>query len=231
MTRGVPHIHGGPGHRMPGAPDVAAAEQHERQRLSWLLHDHVLQDLLVARQDLLEAGESGPVVHALASVEASIAAVRGAVRGLQPPPRPHADLVTALTQLGDLYSRHAQCSLTVDVEEDGVGEGDELLLCVARELIRNAQKHAGADRVWCSVRAVEGGTELEVRDDGHGFVLAEADAAVAAGHIGLASCRARVELVGGHFTVRTGADGTTVTAWLPGAPSYDRTTLGSTGRP
>jgi signal transduction histidine kinase len=200
-----------------GAPVATNAAERERERLSWLLHDHVLQDLMVARQDLAaaEEGDLGALAQACASLDAATGAVRAAVRDLHPPPRAHLELERALAQLGDLYARHTRCVLTVEVDGACDPAHVEVVLSLARELIRNAQLHAGADYVSCRVRGRDGGTELQVRDDGCGFALAEADAALAAGHIGLASCRSRVDAVRGRFTVRSGRDGTSVVAWLP----------------
>jgi two-component system NarL family sensor kinase len=93
---------------------------------------------------------------------------------------------------------------------------DELILSLARELLVNAAKHAGATHVDVAVRRSGDRLVLEVADDGAGIPDGRLDAAVRDGHIGLASSRQRVEAVGGRLVVVTAlGTGTRVTAMLP----------------
>jgi signal transduction histidine kinase len=196
------------------------AEEGERQRLSLMLHDHALQQLLAARQDLAEADDAdghGAVGRARIAVEQAVAEIRDVVSDLHPALVTRTGLAAALTHLGELYGRHGRAQLEVAVAERCEGMHDELLLSIARELIRNAQKHADAEHVVCRVVEADGGVLLTVVDDGCGFDLAQLDSAVARGHIGLAGSRARVEALGGRFELASDDTGTTISVWLPAA--------------
>jgi signal transduction histidine kinase len=104
----------------------------------------------------------------------------------------------------------------VTVEPDAAGARDELVLSLARELLANAARHAGATRVDVTVRADGGTVLLSVSDDGAGISPGRVQAALAEGAIGLASCRERVEALGGSLTVRAAPGaGTRVLARIP----------------
>ena len=71
-----------------------------------------------------------------------------------------------------------------------------------------------ARRLSLSRRAAR--VELCVADDGVGMAPERAGAALADGHVGLASTRQRVEAAGGSFELRSSpGDGTTVRVTLP----------------
>ena len=96
---------------------------------------------------------------------------------------------------------------------------DELVLSLARELLRNAAKHARASRVEVAVRGDADGVVLEVTDDGVGIPDGRLREALAQGHVGVASSRERAEAIGGRLRVGPrpdGRPGTLATALLPG---------------
>ncbi|MDX6725396.1 MAG: two-component system, NarL family, sensor kinase [Baekduia sp.] len=84
-----------------------------------------------------------------------------------------------------------------------VGEVDDTLLTVARELIDNAAEHSEAGRLDVSVGREECGVVLDVSDDGVGTTPDELQRARAAGHLGLAICAGRVDARGGQFDIDT----------------------------
>ena len=63
---------------------------------------------------------------------------------------------------------------------------DGLLFSIARELIANATRHAGASHVDVTVTREDGEVVLLVEDDGGGIPPERARAAALNGHIGLA---------------------------------------------
>jgi two-component system NarL family sensor kinase len=97
-----------------------------------------------------------------------------------------------------------------------VGLRDELVMSLARELLTNAARHAGAQTVVVSVRREGGAVVLEVADDGCGLDAEAVASAPLQGHIGLASLVQRAEAVGGALDLDAGdGPGTTVRAHLP----------------
>jgi two-component system NarL family sensor kinase len=180
--------------------DVLAASDRERRRLAGWLHDGPVQNLLVAGQDLAEAerGDAEALRRARAVVRATVPELRGLLVDLHPGLFASAGFAGALRALAEEQARRGAFAVDVFVDGDG-GEHDQLLLSLARELLLNVVRHAGARRVTVAVR--HEGSELEVCDDGRGFDAARAASALAGGHIGLASSAERVESLGGRLEV------------------------------
>ena len=129
----------------------------------------------------------------------------------------HASLDQALTTTAEEQAKRGGFEVSVEVAEDAVGRSDELVFSLARELMINAAKHSRAERVWVRVTTTEvGGVLVEVGDDGVGMPERAIDDAVREGHIGLASARERVDVLGGTFAIETAADeGTVVRLVIP----------------
>jgi two-component system, NarL family, sensor kinase len=193
------------------------AEERERKRLAEILHDEAVQDLLAAGQDLDDAARGDPEAlgRARDGVGRSVGRLRHAISDLHPYVMEHAGLEAALRSLVD-RRRRGRTSWTLHVDAEAVGADDRLLVSLARELTANAAKHAGAGQVTVSVRRADGEVVLEVADDGRGLDRRLASAAVATGHLGLASCKERVDAAGGRLELldRPGG-GTLVRARLP----------------
>jgi PAS domain S-box-containing protein len=201
------------------------AEERVRRRISEQLHDGALQDLLAARQDLVEA--AGPSAdadtreemlgYAREGVERAVKLLREAVHALHPVVLQHGGLEAAMQAAADQAARQGSFRAEVTVDTAAAGLRDELVLSLARELLNNAAKHAEADVVQVTVARQDGNVLLEVTDDGRGLDPAAIAAAPMNGHIGLASLTQRVEAVGGTLDLRGAATGrgTTVLARLP----------------
>jgi two-component system, NarL family, sensor kinase len=181
------------------------AEQVERRRLAEDLHDHALQTLLVAGQELDELAEDHPDVDLGpldAAVRGTVRELREVVGALHPYVLDEAGLAVALRRLAQRLGGQAGVAVTVDAPDDlPAAPHDRLLYGVARELLTNVGKHAGAEHV--AVALADDGPErrLEVDDDGCGLDPAALGSRLAQGHIGLKSTRARVEGVGGTVSI------------------------------
>jgi PAS domain S-box-containing protein len=198
------------------------AEERARQRISEQLHDGALQDLLAARQDLVEAEGPDPgtrkemLGYARHGIERAVQRLREAVHALHPVVLQHGGLEAAVQAAADHAARQGGFRPAVTVEPEAAGLRDELVMSLAYELLANAAKHAAADTVAIAVRRDDGHVLLEVADDGRGLDAGAMAAAPLSGHIGLASLVQRVEAVGGTLDVETGdRRGTTVRARLP----------------
>jgi two-component system NarL family sensor kinase len=200
------------------------AEERVRQRISETLHDGALQDLLAARQDLVEAATAGEdagreemLGYAREGVERAVALLREAVHALHPVVLQHGGLEAAMQAAAGQAARQGNFRAEVTVDPAATGLRDELVMSIARELLTNCAKHAQADTVRVSVGRENGGVLLEVADDGRGIDAAAVAAAPMHGHIGLASLTQRVEAVGGSLDLGNAPDGrgTTVLARLP----------------
>ena len=203
------------------AAQILDAEEHTRRRISEMLHDHSLQDLLAARQDLAEAvaNPSRAVEHAArarASVERAARDLRDAVADLHPVLLEEGGLPAALAAIADHRGRRGGFDCRVNVDPDAVGLHDALLVSLARELLTNVAKHARATRAAVDVRREGEWLVLEVVDDGRGAAAGCLEAALGEGHIGLAALTRRVEALGGRFEFSSAPGrGTQVRASIP----------------
>jgi PAS domain S-box-containing protein len=200
------------------------AEERVRQRISETLHDGALQDLLAARQDLVEAETAREATareemlgYAREGVERAVRLLREAVHALHPVVLQHGGLEAAMQAAADQAARQGGFTAEVAVDPEATGLRDELVMSLARELLTNCAKHAHAETVRVTVGRENGAVLLEVADDGRGIDAAAVAAAPMNGHIGLASLTQRVEAVGGSLDLGNAPDGrgTTVVARLP----------------
>ncbi|MFD4369764.1 sensor histidine kinase [Rhodococcus sp. NPDC058521] len=194
------------------------AEQRERRQLAEHLHDGPLQSVLVARMDVEEVRETHPNVildAAETTLRDAASQLRSTVTTLHPQVLAQLGLTAALRELADFHSRR-DVEVTTHIEEVVHPEGEELIYQVARELLTNVTKHAGATAVDLDLAVTDGRIVLTVADDGGGFDLSVVSERVAQGHIGLASHLVRVENAGGTFDITsTPGAGTTVVASFP----------------
>jgi signal transduction histidine kinase len=125
-------------------------------------------------------------------------------------------LVASLEAECERFARQQSIEVEKSLEEIPVSVPDETVLClfrVAQEALRNVARHAKARAVKVALLDVDRGLQLTIGDDGVGFGSGRPDDDP---HLGLASMRERVELVGGKFEIESApGHGTTITAWVP----------------
>jgi signal transduction histidine kinase len=190
---------------------VMEAEEAARRRIAQLIHDDALQSLLAANQELHEAAPGrAQVTRAHEVVSASIERLREALVALHPVTLEEGGFELALGAVTRQAERQGGFEVDVDIDREAIGDQDELLLAVARELITNAVRHSGASRVSVRLSRVDGGVELEVADDGSGIPPGRREQALADGHIGLASVTQRLGAAGGALEITDAPGGGTV---------------------
>ncbi|HXV53837.1 MAG TPA: ATP-binding protein [Solirubrobacterales bacterium] len=195
---------------------VIDAEDQGRRRIAQLIHDDSLQTLLAANQELIEAAPGrAQVQRAHEVVAATIARLREAMMALHPVTLEQGGFEQALGAVARQAARQGGFEIRIEVEPEALGAEDELLLSIARELLTNAARHAGAEQVSVALRRVGGELELEVIDDGRGIEEGRRDEALAEGHIGLASVHERVRAASGEFELESSPAGTRAVAHLP----------------
>lgn len=201
--------------------DALDAEDRTRERISQRLHDEALQSLLAARQDIAQAiarpERHELVVRARERTHQAIRELRAAVLELHPVIL-ELGLAPAIIAVAQQEAQRSGFQVEVDVAPgtDGDPERSRLVLSLARELLTNIARHAGAGYAGVSLRRCDGELHLEVWDDGCGIKLSRPEQALSDGHIGLASVAHRVEALGGAFELdSTPGSGTTVRAAIP----------------
>jgi len=196
------------------------AERRARRRISEALHDGALQDLLAVRNELYAMTGRGGDDAALAAAQESLTGIvgrlRDVMRALHPTMLQYGGLEAALLAVVEQERGAGAFEAHVTVEPGAAGARDELLLSLARELLANAARHANATRIEVVARRESGAVVLSVADDGAGFAPGRLEKAFASGAIGVASCRERVEAVGGGFAVHSAPGaGTRAVARIP----------------
>jgi two-component system NarL family sensor kinase len=184
--------------------DALEAEQRERKTLAEALHDHAIQNLLSARHELEEAGES--VTHpalerADSALTDTVGQLREAVFELHPYVLEEAGLEAGIRSLAQQAAARGGFELRLELSAPGPGRHDQLLFSAARELLANVVRHAEAKRVLVRLTSTPDRLELVVEDDGRGVPPERLAERLAEGHVGLASQRVRIEAAGGTMQV------------------------------
>ena len=192
------------------------SEDAARRRIAQLIHDDALQSLLAAHQELLEAapGRVG-VTRAHEVVGGAIERLREALLSLHPVTLEEGGFEHALGAVARQAERQGGFEVELALQPRAIGIHDELLLAVARELLANAAKHSGAQRVALALRRNRDRLELEVTDDGRGIPPGRREEALAEGHVGLAAATQRVRAAGGTLDIAGSDAGTTARVSVP----------------
>jgi signal transduction histidine kinase len=194
------------------------AEARARRELSYALHDELVQELLVAQQDLKEARRGRPeyLDRAQAALGGAVERLRHEIFQLHPHLLETAGLEAALEAVAGQQWRGRGEPPLIAVAPEATGADDELLFSLGRELLTNAARHAGAANVELTIERAGNRIELCCRDDGRGIEPDARAAALGDGHLGLAACTERVEALGGTLEIdSTPGHGTEVRASIP----------------
>jgi signal transduction histidine kinase/ligand-binding sensor domain-containing protein len=215
------------------------ARVNERTRIARELHDSLLQGFqglmfrLQAVRDLLPGrpGEAMEVLDtALERGDKAIAEGRDTVSDLREPILADSDIAEALTALGKELALQSGNGLVPCVRVLLEGKQRELnpmlrdeIYRIAREALRNAFRHARAQKIEAEITYSDSEFLLHVRDDGGGIDPEVANQGARAGHWGLPGMRERAKSFGGKLEVWSehGA-GTEIELSVPGAIAYGK---------
>jgi len=209
------------------------AEEEERKRIARELHDDTAQSLaaLLIRLRLLRGVEDGTardrIVDELRTeVGEALERIRRFARGLRPPALEELGLVPALESHVRSLSESVGIPIRFDAQpiEDGLGQQAELALYrIAQEATSNAVRHANPERVVIRLTRVGANIQLQVEDDGIGFLLGEVTERQDGG-LGIFGMQERAGYVGGQVRIDTAPGrGTRVDVLIP-APKRRRAT-------
>ncbi|WCB92227.1 hypothetical protein DSM104299_00917 [Baekduia alba] len=203
------------------------ASDAERRRIASDLHDGVVQDVAGVAFGLApladdaarrgDAAEAGALRDSAARLRHGVRALRTLLVEIHPPTLASAGLPSALS---DLLSRLAADGVATDLGiDDAAAAGtsrDELVYRVAREALRNVERHAEARSVRVAVTCAGETVRLVVADDGRGFDAATRAARGEHGHVGLTLLEDLVNQEGGTLTISAAVgEGTRVELEVP----------------
>ena len=207
---------------------VLAAQEEERRRVAYEVHDGLAQTAAAAHQLLqafarLYSPDSDKarrnLERALELVQQTVGEARQVIADLRPTVLDDFGLGTAVRQQ---VQRLGGDGRRIGYEES---LGDErlpsvletALYRVAQESLTNVQKHAPSAKVQVTLQRLDGSVRLRVQDWGGGFSPEEVATGDGPGErVGLSSMRERIALLGGSFEIHSepGA-GTEVVAEVP----------------
>lgn len=197
---------------------IVRSEENERRKISWLLHDELLQELAFLKMSMeaLVSNRGEPAENVLAKVKdlskiisRAIKATRSMSQRLHPSLLDRFGPVVAIQDLCSDFRTKAHCR--VDFSADVVNGKDmdpTLAITLYRlvdEAFRNIRKHAQAERVTVRLSTETGRLHLLIQDDGLGFDPKQQAAEAAKGkHLGMSIMRERTTLLNGDMAVETG---------------------------
>ena len=210
----------------------------ERMRVARELHDTLLQSfqasliqMQAARNVLARRPEKAEqsLDKAITTAAGAVAEGRSAIQNLRAHPAGEADLAQLLTAAGQELAHSEEAPenppvfrLTVEGERRDLEPllQDEVYR-IARELLRNAFRHAQAGRIEAEIRYESRHLRVHIRDDGKGIDSEVLKAGGRAGHCGLPGMRERADRFGGklEFWSEAGA-GTEAVLTVPAAAAY-----------
>jgi signal transduction histidine kinase/ligand-binding sensor domain-containing protein len=213
----------------------------ERTRIARDLHDTLLQSfqallprLQAAIYKLPESAVEARKTLEVAVDQASEAITEGrdAVQGLRASTVEQNDLALAIRTVGEelASAENNRSSPEFNVVVEGTSRNlhpilrDEVYR-LAAEALRNAFRHAAAQKVEVEIRYDERHFRLRVRDDGKGIGDEVLRAEEREGHYGLPGMKERAGLVGGKLTIWSEVDnGTEIELVIPASRAYAQPT-------
>ncbi len=197
---------------------LVSAQENERRRISYDLHDNVWQTLIAIRSEI-ERLFSDPNLAGREALQdkskkimTAILDMVGKIRSMQGDLWPYVlDDIGILATI-DWYCREFEKNhpgTTVETQdrlsENEIPSSTKIVIYrILQETLSNVAKHGHASRVTLRLMKKDHGMEFSVEDNGIGFDLEETIAKRAPwGGVGLLSIKARIELSGGSFAVES----------------------------
>jgi len=210
----------------------------ERTRVARELHDTLLQSfhgLLLRFQAATNLLPERPaearktLESAIDQAAQAITEGRDAVQGLRSSTVVASDFALTINTLGQELASGATNPNATEFHVDVEGTPQNLhpilrdeVYRIVGEAMRNAFKHAQAQRIEVEIRYDERQLRLRVRDDGKGIDAKHLDGDGYAGHYGLRGMRERAKLMGGKLAVWSELDsGTEVELSIPASRAYE----------
>ncbi|MBI3974697.1 MAG: ATP-binding protein [Chloroflexi bacterium] len=200
-----------------------AAQDAEREKLAYEVHDRIAQSLVTIFQQLQLVEvmtEALPDVHRAVVRCSSLTRqvtreVRHIIHDLYPPGLAEMGLKALLADDLRHMANETGCQVVLDTPlQRRLRQETELVIYrIFREALTNVQRHAQAQQVRVSLQLTAQEVCLEVQDDGTGFDLSAQESRRIGG---LRSMHRRAELAGGHCRIESAPRrGTTVVVRLP----------------
>ena len=204
-------------------------QDDERRRVARALHDTTAQNLaaLCMSLSMLEKQADGlTTAHreilrgCTALAETSSDEIRTTAYLLHPPLLEELGLSNALREYVDGFTKRSHIEIQLALPEDLPRMSARLETTVFRvmqESLSNIHRHSGSPSAEIVLSRSEQDVVLTIRDSGKGFRLTELpdERGIEGLGVGIAGMRERLRQLGGHLSIASSDQGTTVTAQLP----------------
>jgi PAS domain S-box-containing protein len=213
---------------------LVVAQDEERRRVAYEIHDGLTQVAIAAHQHLQVFAdghppgsrvEAGELDRALSLAQRVVREARHVIEGLRPAVLDDFGLAAALRlMVEELREEGWQVSYEENLGAERLSpEAETGLYRVAQEATSNARKHAGNRKVRLGLALGKRKVRLEVEDWGRGF---DPEAVKRDGgpgeRVGLAGMRERIDLLEGKLSIAsTPGNGTYVVAEVPRQGSFN----------
>jgi NarL family two-component system sensor histidine kinase LiaS len=193
----------------------------ERNRLARDLHDSVKQQMFALRMLLgsaqMETPDQSEAQRTLLDAERIVSSAQqeltALISALRPVGLAHQGLSVALRELCENLTKRT--GITCDVRiPDGLAlapPAEQEVFRTAQEALANIARHSGATRVEALAERTPEALILRIRDNGHGFDVAQTDTQ----GVGLHSMRERIEGLGGTLQISSSVGGTLISMHVP----------------
>jgi PAS domain S-box-containing protein len=197
--------------------DLIMAQEKERKRISFELHDELGQSLLALKlriksiEDKLisdQAGIMDVIEQARKYIDHIVDNVRRLSMVLSPSILEDLGLSSALRWLMEETARHCEIPCSADIiEVDHLfSQEDQIIIYrIFQEALTNVMKHAQPSHIAIAIKREEGRISCMIKDDGKGFYLKNVSTRnPKVRGLGLAAMEERVWMLGGTLNVRSG---------------------------
>ena len=204
------------------ATHLQQVREEERGHLARELHDELGALLTAAKLDVArlksKLGTQAPefaqrLQHLTETLNSGIALKRRIIEDLRPSSLSNLGLTASLEILAREFAERSTLEVETNLETVELDESSQLTVYrLVQESLTNIGKYAQAEQVDISVRNVGVQVEVEIKDNGKGFDMAD----VRTSTHGLAGMKHRVEAAGGKLAVESQlGEGTRISAVLP----------------
>lgn len=189
------------------------AQERERKRISYELHEELGQSLSLLKlqlrgveKDLPAGGTKEQLGHSLEYLNEVVDNVRRLSQDLRPSILEHMGIAAALRHLFDEFSKYSQIPVTL-ADMDSIqglffAEAEVIIYRIFQESFTNIAQHSQASHVSVSIKKLDGKVSFQVEDNGQGFnsrkVLREE---VAKRGLGLSIIAERMRMLAGHLDI------------------------------
>lgn len=207
------------------AQRIIDTQEEERMRLARELHDGISQNLVGVRYTIdlasrqVKAGSEGAshaIDRGVEALNGAIKEVRRLSHELRPRVLDDLGLTPALKALAHNFTERTGIEVDFNVLTEPSAlrpEVNTALYRITQEALTNIERHSGASSVEIRIWSERGRMRMTITDNGTGFE--ENKLQTERGGLGLRNMQERMAHFGGLLLVRSGPDGTRLTAMLP----------------